>query len=295
LNRLDLSFHADIGEVILPRIKVRKFDTDFALKDGKINVDHFKANTAQGNFNAVMTLDTQADPPELSVSLVGIDVAFGFGGVDAEATIDYPLVTVALDLESTGTGSREIAANLNGYVDMINKSGQLPNAVLGVLFGDFLTQVLEAVNPFMKQDPYTGVVCGAYFINANDGVITIDPGAVMQTDKMNLFASGVVDLNTEKLNVGFDTAARKGIGVSAGDFVNPFVRVGGTMTSPRLVLDPKGTVVEGGVAVMTFGLSIVAKGMYGRWFASKDPCGKFIEEAKKQGRFINTVEKEVEQ
>jgi hypothetical protein len=105
----------------------------------------------------------------------------------------------------------------------------------------------------------------------------------------------VVDLNTEKLNVKFETAARKGIGVSAGDLVNPFVRIGGTMSSPRLAVDAKGAVVEGGVAVATLGLSILSKGMYGRWFSSKDPCGKFIEEAKKQGRFINTVEKTVEQ
>ena len=147
----------------------------------------------------------------------------------------------------------------------------------------------------MKQDPYTDVVCGVYFVDVKDGVVAIDPGAVMQTDKMNMFASGVVDLNTEKLNVGFDTAARKGIGISAGSFINPFVRIGGTMSSPRLALDAKGTVVEGGVAVATLGLSILAKGMYGRWFSSKDPCGKFIEEAKKQGRFINTVEKTVDQ
>jgi len=295
LNRFDLSLHADIGEVVLPQIKISKFDTDVALKDGKIDVDHIRAKTAQGNFNAIMTVDTQANPPELTFALIGSDVAFGFGGVDSGATVDYPLISVALDLKSTGTGSREIAANLNGYVDMINKPGQLPNSIVLNMFGDFLDEVLTSINPFMKEDPNTGVVCGAYFVNANDGVITIDPGAVLQTDKMNMFATGVVDLNTEKLNVNFNTVARKGIGVSAGDFVNPFIRIGGTMSKPRLALDAQGTVVEGGVAVATFGLSIVAKGMYGRWLTSKDPCGKFIEEAKKLGRFIDTTEKTVDQ
>ncbi len=152
----------------------------------------------------------------------------------------------------------------------------------------------EAVNPFVKQEPNTQVVCGVYFVDVKDGVIAIDPGAVLQTDKLNMFASGIVDLNTEKVNVNFNTSARKGIGVSAGDFINPFIRIGGTMANPKLTLDPKGTVVEGGVAVATVGLSIVAKGLWGRWIAEKDPCGKFIEEAKKQGRFINTVEKDVE-
>jgi len=294
LNRLNLSLHIDAGEVIFSETKVSKFDADVTLEDGKIDVDRFSANTAQGNFHAIMTLDTQADPPELSVSLVGSNMAFGFGGVDADATINYPLISVALDLKSTGTGSREIAANLNGYVDMISKPGQMPNSIILNIFGDFLNQLLVSINPFMKKEPYTGVVCGAYFIDVNDGIVSIDPGAVMQTDKMNIFASGVIDLNTEKLNVKINTAVRKGIGVSAGGLVNPFIRIRGTMANPRLVLDAKGIVVEGGVAVATLGLSIVAKSMYGRWFASKDPCGKFVEAAKKQGRFIDTVGSDLE-
>ena len=295
LNSFNLSLHVDAGEVIFPEIKITKFDTDIALKDGKIDVDHFRAKTAQGNFNTIMSVDTQSDPPKLTFALVGNDVAFGFGGVDAGATVDYPLFAMALDFSSTGAGAREIAANLNGYADIINKPGQLPNSVLMNLFGDFLSQVLDAVNPFMKQEPTTEVACGAYFVSVSDGVLVIDPGAVMQTDKLNMFASGGIDLNTEKLNLNFSTAARKGIGISAGDFINPFIRIGGTMQSPKLALDTKGAVVEGGVAVATFGLSIVAKGMYGRWFASKDPCGKLSEAAKKQGRYINTVEEIVDQ
>ena len=129
-----------------------------------------------------------------------------------------------------------------------------------------------------------------YVQSATDGVISIDPGAVLQTDKMNVFLKGSIDLRTEKVNINFDTAARKGIGISAGDFVNPFIRIGGTMAEPRLRMDAKSSAIQGGAAVATAGLTIVAKGLWGRWFATKNPCEKFIQEAKKQGRFINALE-----
>jgi hypothetical protein len=57
-------------------------------------------------------------------------------------------------------------------------------------------------------------------------------------------------------------------------------------------MDAKGSAIEGGAAVATAGLTIVAKGLWGRWFSTKDPCGKFIQEARKQGRFINAVEQQ---
>ena len=56
-------------------------------------------------------------------------------------------------------------------------------------------------------------------------------------------------------------------------FGNPLIKVGGRMVAPAIELDPKGTVVSGGLAVATAGLSLVAKSMSDRFLSSKDPCG----------------------
>jgi hypothetical protein len=62
--------------------------------------------------------------------------------------------------------------------------------------------------------------------------------------------------------------------VSATDFITPFAKLEGTLSSPRITLDPKGTVVEGGAAVATFGLSILAKGFWKRRVGSRKICEK---------------------
>jgi hypothetical protein len=149
------------------------------------------------------------------------------------------------------------------------------------LFGSFFTELLSAVNPFVTREPYTNISCFAAFTEINDGVAVIKPGAVMQTDKLNMFARGQVDLNTEQLSLRFDTSAREGIGISVGDFVNPFVGVSGTLARPGLGVDPKNAMFAGGFAYATGGLSIIAKSLFNRWFGDDDPCAEFAQEAEK--------------
>ena len=95
---------------------------------------------------------------------------------------------------------------------------------------------------------------------------------------MNIISRGRVDLHTEKLDLNFQTAARTGIGISAGEFINPFVRVRGTLSDPRLSMDRAGTAVTGGAAVLTGGLSLLAQATWRRVFRSSDPCGEAIKE-----------------
>mgnify|MGYP001549842159 CR=1 FL=1 len=98
-----------------------------------------------------------------------------------------------------------------------------------------------------------------------------------------LFRSdGVIDLETEKLDVSFNTKPRTGIGISAGVIINPLTKVGGTMTSPSLALNPKDTVISGTAAVATAGLSLLAKSMSDRFLSSKDPCGDAVKEMRKR-------------
>jgi hypothetical protein len=113
-------------------------------------------------------------------------------------------------------------------------------------------------------------------------MLTSNPGIVIQTDKMNIASMGTIDLVTERLDLNFKTASRGRIGLSAGQVINPFIRIAGTMADPKLQLDPQGALVSGGAAVITLGLSILAKTAWDRAFREKDPCGAAIAEAAKR-------------
>jgi hypothetical protein len=104
---------------------------------------------------------------------------------------------------------------------------------------------------------------------------------LLRTDKLNMTAAGTINLSNEKLNVSIETTPRTGIGLSASDLLNPFVSIQGTLNKPYLMLDPANALIQGGAAVATMGMSVVAKSMYKRWLSPRNPCEKLTEDARK--------------
>jgi hypothetical protein len=149
---------------------------------------------------------------------------------------------------------------------------------------DITAEIVGAVNPFSKKDPYTKIECIAVLLRSVDGQVDGQPALVLQTDKLKIISVAFIDLATEKIDVTFETSARKGIGIGVSDFITPFTKVSGTMANPTLTLDAE----RGSTAVATLGLSIIAKKTRERWFSAKDPCGKEVlkadEEMKTQQR-----------
>jgi hypothetical protein len=101
---------------------------------------------------------------------------------------------------------------------------------------------------------------------------------LVQSQKVTIVAGGAIDLRTEELGFDFNTRPRKGIGVSAGMFANPFIHVAGTLASPKLGASAKAA-TAGAAAVATGGASILAQGFFDRWRGGQDMCKESREQA----------------
>jgi hypothetical protein len=269
-----------IAKLHLPNNALENIVVDTTLRDGDLKVSELTASAAQGRLIASFRARAEGERIFTSGTMEGEDIKFGKAEPsDSEAM--FPKQDIWLEFNTEGATLRQLAANLDGYAKVTGGTGRMRNSYALGLFGSFFTELLSAVNPFVTREPYTNISCFAAYAEINDGVALINPGAVLQTDKLNMFARGQVDLNTEELNLRFDTSARQGIGISVADFVNPFVGVSGTLASPGLGVDPKNAMFEGGFAYATGGLSIVAKSLFNRWFGEDDPCAEFEQEAEK--------------
>jgi len=102
---------------------------------------------------------------------------------------------------------------------------------------------------------------------------------LLSTDKLNIGATGTINLANEQIAMNVHADPRKGIGISASSLMNPFVGLRGTLSEPQISLDPAGTLIGGTAAVATAGLSIIAESLYKRWFKSQDPCKTMLKEA----------------
>ncbi len=287
--RLDIlrKFNAHLALEAKQLLFKKKEYRDIALyadvMDGALNVHRAEAAGENGQLSATFAVLPENDAARVTGSLQGTDLFLGLARQTGDDVAIAPRIDMRIKLTGTGRTVRDVAATMTATARFITHGGRIPNTGFTSLFyGDFFTEVFASVNPFAKEDPYTNIVCFVVLLEASNGNLIVNPGIVMQTDKMNIVSTGVIDLVTEKVDLNFKTASRGRIGISAGQFINPYIKIAGTMANPKLTLDPEGTLVSGGAAVATLGLSILAKTAWDRVFRSKDPCGKAIAEADKR-------------
>jgi hypothetical protein len=120
-----------------------------------------------------------------------------------------------------------------------------------------------------------------------NGVVSGSPSALLSTDKLHMALNSTVDLKSEGLEINIRTIPRKGIVISAGELINPYIKVIGTLAAPRLAVDEKGILVTGGAAVATGGLTLLARAAWDRMTRSSDRCKKISEQGLEElsGRF----------
>ena len=144
-----------------------------------------------------------------------------------------------------------------------------------MLFSDLLSELFNTLNPFAEKSVYTKLDCAVINAEINSGKVLVDP-IIFHTEQITILSGGQIDLETEKLDLEFQTKVRKGIGISTSMVINPFIKLGGTLSESTIELDPAGVAFSGSVAVATVGLSLVGKSLFDRFISNKDPCGEAL-------------------
>jgi len=279
------SFEADVSidmDTMRSRLfEVRGLDLDASVLAGALSIRNLAFTGYRGG-NLMMSADLIPDGvggADFALAAEGKDLIFGLGAETAAELQQLPLAELKVELAASGETVREMAGSLDGYIRVIGGAGRVPNTSFTFLTQDFFSELAGSINPFTKSDPYTNVTCTVVLLKLEDGVIKGSPALVRQTEKLRIIANAKVDLKTEKVEADFKITPQKGLGLSISGLVNPYIKLTGTLGKPALVVDPESVLIEGGVAVATAGLSILAKSFKDRFLSGKDPCGKALAEA----------------
>lgn len=196
-------------------------------------------------------LQVNADGIALDQALALTGNAHGVSGGRSE---------LRLDLGASGATAHQLASNLNGEVRLSVGPAHLGGDLAG-LGGDVLTRLVEAVNPFRKQDKGSDLRCAALRLPIKQGKIVIDHSIAMESDKLDVVASGEIDLGAETLAMAFRPAVKQGLGVGAMDLAQ-LVKLRGTLSQPVIAADLQGAtreVASISAAVATGGLSLIGE------------------------------------
>jgi uncharacterized protein involved in outer membrane biogenesis len=284
LDFADIDIDIKVNKIDLLHRTIRDNHVHARVKNGNLYLDPFQVRGQDGGLlsgNIAVEHAEGSDITSIVLAFAGDGVKLGVGSFEGQDPDTIREADIVANLSGKGLTYRDLARSLNGRIEVVQGAGLTEVSGLGLIFGNFVTELLSMINPFAKTEKYTVNECGVTVVNIESGVITLDP-MVSQTEKMTVVAEGVVDLHTEKIQFTFNTKLRKGIGISASMVVNPFVSITGTLQSPVIGLDPAAVAVQGTLAVATVGISLLVKSLSDRYLSSKDPCGDALKKARKQ-------------
>jgi uncharacterized protein involved in outer membrane biogenesis len=282
LNSTDADVMIRVDRLIMPAKIFRDFKLDFDLEHGRLEINRLAAaGRSEGRMEGSFVLEPEGAGFNMRTDLALRQIRLDVPGSKVDR-MEQPPIDIDINFDSFGATPHELASAADGSVRLLIGQGVMDSRALDLITADILLTLLNAFNPFAKQDAATQLQCGVALLTVDDGVARLEPMA-FQSDKMTLLGHGKVDFRTEKLNLEWITKPRKGIGVSASMLTNPYIRLGGTLSNPALQLKEAEAVVSTGAAVATLGLSLVAKGMYDRVTAEKKVCKKALEEIGARG------------
>lgn len=274
-------FRADI-DVTVDRMQGRTtYLEDFLFvataDDGVMKLDNSFVGGRGGSYENHVELDASGNSADLQLKALASDLRLGLFSGSEIPDDQVPVSDLNLDITASGGSPRQMASSVNGRVLFTQGPGRVKNDLIGRISGDLIGQIFGALNPFAKEEEFSNWECSIFALDFETGVGEIT-GFLLQGEKIMVVGGGDIDLNTEKIGIEFNTKPREGVGVSADMFVTPFVSVSGTLAEPGVGLNPKGVLLEGGLAVATGGLSFLYKGFMDRATANADQCEKTLAE-----------------
>lgn len=267
LNKTDIDIKADIARLALDDTLLIDTFTALTLKNGTLKFNNRFAGPHGGRSISNIALTAAGETAQLDINVNMRDLRLNLMSGEVADPSLIPPVGITLDLAASGGSPRSLASSANGRVLATQGKGKIRNELAGKVSGDILAELFSALNPFAKQEEFTTLDCTIIALDISNGKAKI-PGLFSQGKKIQIVGGGDIDLNTEALNIEFNTKPRQGIGVSADMFITPFVKLSGTLANPGIGLDKKGTLL----AVATGGLSVLIEGAADRATAAKDRC-----------------------
>lgn len=277
-DRLDLDLKIRIDEVANFGVlnSVHNISAGILLKGRNLLVSDLEVSGIRGGkVKGDLSIGRDANLTRIDVDLTGKQIRPGLAAVPGQASETLPPVDIEAKFSGTGSTYRKLVSSLNGRIKAVQGEGLVSNSRAGIFLSDVFYELFKAVNPLAKTQPTTRLNCGVYIINLAGGKAEIQ-AVVIQTDELTILSVGTIDLNTEQIDIDFETRPRKGVGISASMITNAYIKLGGRLAKPKVELNPERAAVATGAAVVTGGLSFLYKGIWDRYFSSRDPCGEVL-------------------
>lgn len=194
LNDFDLDFDFLIDKVESHgEMSMDGVNAHIRLKNGDLQVEPLKFIYEGGTMDIIFALQAH-DTPSLSLKVTADDLKLG--PMMAQVQNDVPISgysNIKVDITASGQSPHEMAASIDGKIDLGFENARVPKKYIQFLSVDVLGWAMS--NTFRKKEKYADLNCVVAAFEAHDGNIT---STLLISDGPNLSLGGSIRLNLGK-------------------------------------------------------------------------------------------------
>jgi len=207
LGLIDLDLDLSAQHLVLGKVTLTDAQGHLRLDGGTLSLDAFAGHLGNGTLEGEARIEPGPRLPALSARLSGHGLDLDRIAPDAGLPVDRGRLDLALDLRAQGDSPRLIAGSLAGTATL----SVGPTRLDTIWAGGVPARLLAALDPLTGDLDPIPLGCLALRVSARDGMVAADRGLAIETGRVGLLGSGVLDLRSERLDLvvgGRTTATR---------------------------------------------------------------------------------------
>jgi hypothetical protein len=197
LQAVDLALDVTVGDVIGTDAKLESLSAPEAIKDGQLTITPAVLLYETGQLTVDLVIDSN-DTPRIGLTARGDDVALGtalahtIGALPVSGNLN-----ANVDLSASGTTPAELAASLDGLVELAIEDARVPRRMLELLTIDLLKWTVSGV---LQPEAEGRLDCGIVRAQVEAGKFNFDHFYI-DGPTITILGEGNLDLTNERIDL----------------------------------------------------------------------------------------------
>ena len=264
LNDIDIKLQLEAARFSGVISQLNDAKIAISVNNGVLNMPNMNGRIENGSFAAWLTIVAQNRPYNMATSLKVQNIKpehinlFGDSGFIRNGKID-----IDIGLGGSGNNIADFMGNAYGKIQLQLKDSSIRHRNLKLFGADLISGIFDVIGTLSRKTTYLPIECGVIHFPVINGKAVASQGIAIKTDKITVLGGGIIDLETEGLELLISPKSRKGLGVSASTVTN-IVKVSGSINEPRIAVDRAGLIQTSatiGAAIASGGWTLLLQGL----------------------------------
>lgn len=230
--------------VIEPGMVASNVIANASLQNGMLTVSPLKLSFGGGEIDGTLSVNAGQQSMALKMSsqnmlLQNLHKEFQYTNQGSFGVISGGQTDLNVNVTGKGATVRQLVNSLNGQVIAIVDKSKINTGSLSFMEGNFITQILNALQITKSSDPTLNLQCAVVRADLKNGKAEFPKGIAINAKQLTLVGDGTINLANDKIDMGIRPFSGKVVDTNVVQALSSFVKVKGTLEAPKIAIDDK--------------------------------------------------------